>query len=324
MKVQIGDATLYLGDCMEVLPTLGKVDAVITDPPYGVLDEAWDDMDQRELSRFNMAWLSAVRPLSDTLISFFGELTREQFQALLSMLYPKVRQLIWSKNGGQMAADRFFFSYESIFLCYPGERYEVEESAQPKSLLVAALISAARSSVGMSKGAVDMLIRGKKTGLCYRWEEAACIPTEEQAAALKAHLPLGPDFDRAIKEARAARDLVLVSARANTAASASKHAAKATDVLTFSPPAGKGHPCEKPVALLARLLDALPDADAILDPFMGSGTTGVAAVQLGRKFIGIEREPKYFDIACKRIEQAVSQGQLFAPVQSQPVQESLL
>jgi DNA modification methylase len=46
---------------------------------------------------------------------------------------------------------------------------------------------------------------------------------------------------------------------------------------------------------------------------MGSGTTGVAAIQMGRTFIGIEREPKYFDIACKRIEQAVAQGQLFEP-----------
>jgi DNA modification methylase len=49
----------------------------------------------------------------------------------------------------------------------------------------------------------------------------------------------------------------------------------------------------------------------ILDPFMGSGTTGVAAVQMGRKFIGIEREAKYFDIACKRIEDAQRQGDLF-------------
>jgi DNA modification methylase len=61
-----------------------------------------------------------------------------------------------------------------------------------------------------------------------------------------------------------------------------------------------------------------------LDPFMGSGTTGVAAIQLGRSFIGIEREPKYFDIACKRIEQAVAQGQLFAPEQQRQVQEALL
>jgi site-specific DNA-methyltransferase (adenine-specific) len=49
----------------------------------------------------------------------------------------------------------------------------------------------------------------------------------------------------------------------------------------------------------------------ILDPFMGSGTTGVAAVQMGRKFIGIERDERYFDIACKRIEDAQRQGDMF-------------
>jgi DNA modification methylase len=55
----------------------------------------------------------------------------------------------------------------------------------------------------------------------------------------------------------------------------------------------------------------LPHGETILDPFMGSGTTGVAAVQMGRDFIGIEREPKYFDIACKRIEDAQRQADLF-------------
>ena len=51
--------------------------------------------------------------------------------------------------------------------------------------------------------------------------------------------------------------------------------------------------------------------ETVLDPFMGSGTTGVACAKLGRKFIGIEIEPKYFDIACKRIEEAYSQGDFF-------------
>ena len=51
--------------------------------------------------------------------------------------------------------------------------------------------------------------------------------------------------------------------------------------------------------------------DLVLDPFMGTGSTGVAALQRGRRFIGIEREPKYFDIACQRIEHALAQGQLF-------------
>jgi len=78
-----------------------------------------------------------------------------------------------------------------------------------------------------------------------------------------------------------------------------------------TPDGQKVHPTQKPVALMKWCLDFLPTAETILDPFMGSGTTGVAAVQMGRKFIGIEREPKYFDIACKRIEEAQRQGDMF-------------
>ncbi len=75
---------------------------------------------------------------------------------------------------------------------------------------------------------------------------------------------------------------------------------------------------------MAWTIEQMGPCKTILDPFMGSGTTGVAAIQLGRSFIGIEREPKYFDIACKRIEQAVAQGQLFAPEPPKQVQEPLI
>jgi len=84
------------------------------------------------------------------------------------------------------------------------------------------------------------------------------------------------------------------------------------------------HPTGKPLPLLQKWVQQFSEpGEVILDPFMGSGTTGVAAIQLGRKFIGIEKDPKYFDIACKRIEQAVAQGQLFKPEVVKPVQEAL-
>ena len=87
---------------------------------------------------------------------------------------------------------------------------------------------------------------------------------------------------------------------------------------------GKVHPTQKPVALMKWCLSFLPETDIILDPFMGSGTTGVAAVQLGRKFTGIERERKYFDIACERIARAQAQGKLFEPEQPKQTQEALI
>lgn len=85
------------------------------------------------------------------------------------------------------------------------------------------------------------------------------------------------------------------------------------------------HPTQKAVQVMKWCIQQAKNSELILDPFMGSGTTGVAAVQLGRKFIGIEREPKYFDTACKRIEQAYAQGQLFEPAAPViQVQDSLL
>jgi len=87
----------------------------------------------------------------------------------------------------------------------------------------------------------------------------------------------------------------------------------------------KQHMTQKPSTLMRELVTLFSDpGHVVLDTFMGSGTTGVACIQTGRKFIGIEREPKYFDIACKRIEQAVAQGQLFAPEPVKQVQEALL
>jgi site-specific DNA-methyltransferase (adenine-specific) len=72
------------------------------------------------------------------------------------------------------------------------------------------------------------------------------------------------------------------------------------------------HPTQKPLQLMEWCLEMLPDpSQLILDPYMGSGTTGVAAVSMGRKFIGIEREPEYFDIACKRISDVIKQPGLF-------------
>jgi site-specific DNA-methyltransferase (adenine-specific) len=72
------------------------------------------------------------------------------------------------------------------------------------------------------------------------------------------------------------------------------------------------HPTEKPVPLLRLYIDnSTKPGDLVLDPFMGSGSTGVAALQAGRRFIGCELDPKWFDIACKRIEDAQRQGDMF-------------
>jgi len=84
-------------------------------------------------------------------------------------------------------------------------------------------------------------------------------------------------------------------------------------IWTFPVHAGSEVPTQKPLQLISALVsDFTQVGESIADPFMGSGTTGVAALQLGREFVGIEKDEKHFDIACRRIEQAYKQGNLFA------------
>jgi len=215
----IGDATLYLGDCIEILPTLPKVDAVVTDPPYGIdanknpVRGRWG-RDVIEGERWD-----AERP------------KKEVFDLMLAI--SKV-QVIW---GGNYFADWL--------------------PATMKWLVW------------------DKVTRNFSLADCeLAW-------TSQRGAA------------RVFSRSRA-------------------------------PDADKAHPTQKPLDLMLWSIQQAGDALLILDPFMGSGTTGVAAIQLGRKFIGIEREQKYFDIACKRIEQAVAQGQLFAPEPMKQVQGDLI
>jgi len=210
--VIIGNATLYLGDCWDILPTLGKVDAVVTDPPYGIGEDGGDKNRRR-----------GYRPLVvHEKLSWDKE--RPQKEIFDAMRQCSDAQIIW---GGNYFAD---------FL--------------PPSM--------------------GWLYWDKKMGGDFSDGELAWT-----------------------SQKRAVRD------------------------FSKSPFAGlsgghdRVHPTQKPVDLMKWCINFLPDAQTILDPFMGSGTTGVAAVQMGRKFIGIEREPKYFDIACKRIEDAQRQGDMF-------------
>lgn len=223
--VIIGDATLYLGDCMDILPTLGKVDAVITDPPYGINENS-----KKVASRGKLAapkdygdfdWDKAPPP--DALIELIR--TKGQYQAFFGGNYftlpPTSCWLVWDKLNG----DNDFADCELAWTNWP---------------------KAVRR-------------------LQWRWNGMIRQGNEERY-----------------------------------------------------------HPTQKPLEVMKWMIELCPKAETILDPFMGSGTTGVAAIQLGRKFIGIEREPKYFDIACKRIEQAAAQGKLFAQEPVKQVQESFL
>lgn len=85
----------------------------------------------------------------------------------------------------------------------------------------------------------------------------------------------------------------------------------------------RDHPTQKPIALMDWCISFVPDAEIILDPFMGAGTTGVAAIRAGKRFIGIEQEERHFESACRRIEQAAAQGKLFEEPRREQVQDGL-
>ena len=216
-QMTIGNATRYCGDCMDILPTLGKVDAVITDPPFGVGNFVQISGNVRgEVVTWNESGPSEE----------FFNLIKEKSNY----------RIVWGAN---------------YFNCFEGAGGLVWVKNQPMP--------------NMSKAEMASTSWGNKVELInLTWTNY--VNTKESI-----------------------------------------------------------HPCERPVGLYAWCIEQVPkQPQTILDPFMGSGTTGVAAIQLGRSFIGIEREPKYFDIACKRIEQAVAQGQLFAPEPVKQVQEALL
>lgn len=215
----IGDHTLYLGDCREILPTLGKVDAVVTDPPYG-MNAAIGGITAGKNSRWALktavsAWDAVPQKWDDVAPEIVLE-----FPTIASQV------IIW---GGQ-------------FFALPSQR----------GWLV-----------------WNKIIRNFSSSVCELAWTNLTIPVD--------------CFDYS-------------------------HGQLASE--------GKQHPTQKPLPLMEWCVKKT--TGTVLDPFMGSGTTGVACARLGRKFIGVEIEEKYFDIACRRIEAAHKEPRLFGHVQGKP------
>lgn len=207
--VVIGRAKLFLGDCRDILPTLPKVDAVVTDPPYGI-------------GYSSAPVVGKNRPASTKYEASNWDDAAPEMGPILTA---GKSAIVWGGN-------YFGFGPSRCWLIW--HKPDIAPSLSP---------------VEMAWTTLD-----RNCGF-YRYSISATGLERVEA--------------------------------------------------------GNGHPTQKPLPLMKWCLGFLPDSQSILDPFMGSGTTGVAAVQMGRDFIGIEREPKYFDIACKRIEDAQRQGDFF-------------
>lgn len=232
MKV-IGNATLYLGDCRDILPTLPHVDAVITDPPYS--DKTHDN------AKSNKGKGSAAKSIDFKSIDF------KYIEELLSACAPLCDGWVVANMDWRHIAQLEFSPHSFYELI----RFGVWVKTNPMPQ-----ISADRPAPGW-EGIAYLYPHGKKKA----WHGGGSHGNW-----------IGP-------------------------------------VVTNG-----DHPTGKPVDMVSQWVERFTaPRQAILDPFMGSGTTGVAAVQSGRAFIGIEREPKYFEIACRRIEDAQRQESLFEP-----------
>ncbi|AMN41093.1 DNA-methyltransferase [Rhodoplanes sp. Z2-YC6860] len=199
--------TIYLGDCREIVPTLGPVDAVVTDPPYGIGFAAQPTKWQRRAGKTAESW---------------DDITVD---GLTDLLACGKKQVVWGGNYYSLPPSRGWLSW-------------FKPDAPP------------------SMGNVE-----------FAW-------TNLNQNSRQINCSIG-----------------------------------ATNAERV------GHPTQKPLAVMKFTLAEIGAASLILDPFMGSGTTGVAAVQIGRRFIGIEIEPKYFDIACRRIDDATRRPDMFVDIE---------
>lgn len=212
-EVTIGNCRLIQGDCLDVMPTLGRFDAVVTDPPYGIGE---DGGAQRTRGRKG---------------------------------YSKHKKKDWDKSRPAEQVFPYLASAPSGAIIWGGNYF------------------------------ADLL--PPTMGWLY-WRKL-----------------MGGDFSDG--------ELAWTSRKG-----ALREFVKCPKGMD------KSHPCQKPVELMEWCLGFLPDAQTILDPFMGSGTTLVACAKMGRKGIGIELDPDYFDIAVERVRKAYEQPDFFIEQSKQP------
>ncbi len=228
---QLADGvTLYNADCRDVLPTLGRVDAVVTDPPYGMKLNT-------DYSGFK-SWTGEGKDYGDI-------------------------------KGDDQPFDPVPWLDIAPVCLFWGAQYFASKLPDVGGWLV-----------------FNKRGDGKPSSVCFGDAELAWCNSGKQSVRLYSQMWHGVARWRWSAE-------------------------------------GAHHPTQKSIGLMEWCIEQIGKPKSILDPYMGSGTTGVAAVNLGRKFVGIEIEPRYFDIACRRIDAALKQPALFVEPSAKPVQKAM-
>lgn len=268
--------TLFLGDCREILPTIGAVDAIVTSPPYA---------QQRDYGQQIGDWTALVSSLANI---------------------PSHEKTLILVNLGLIYRD--------------GELVEYWDDFKR-----------------------NMRTEGWKLFGWYVWDKGFGIPAGDQNRRLSTAHEWVFHFNRNARDLNKwvrTKDRLIPGKGIRQADGSMKGITSPANVgqpfkipdsvIRLPPHQLRGgieneHPAIFPVALPDHLIRTATDVgQTVCDPFMGSGTTGVAAVKIGRKFLGIEIEQKYFDIACRRISDALSRPDMFIERPKPTKQESML
>lgn len=240
---RIGEATLYLGDCREILPSLTDVAAVVTDPPYRVTSGGFGDLE-----------------------GGFGGWIKDSYD----------------NKGAIVACDLEWADWLQLIPATLRDDAHVYVFSNDRNLQVARQAAEAAGLVFHR-----LLIWDKRAALPNRWYQQTC------------------EFVLFMRKGRAFK--------INDPSSKSLYSIFQRDE--------SDHPTEKPVELCQHYIEnSTMRGDVVLDPFTGSGTTGVAALRAGRRFVGCELDQKWFDVACRRLERALTEPKLFDEPTPKPVQ----
>ena len=266
---------LYQGDCLEVLPTLGRFDLVVTSPPYDeqrAYTEAFKGVDC-------FAVISALAEgLSDggVIVWNVADGTKDGSETGTSF-----RQALHATECGLRLHDTMIF-----------EKYQAFGGSNK------AYLHAFEYMFVWSKGSPKAFnpIKDKPNARPGKLESTARGGTRKDGTIPERVMRLTPDYS------------------------------KRTNVWRYAVGGGDtGHPAVMPLDMASdHVFSWSNEGDHVVEPFLGSGTTGVACAKLGRKFTGIEIDPGYFDIACRRIEAALKQPDMFIDPPKPMKQEALL
>ncbi len=264
-KVTIGDATLYHGDCLEILPSLGEVDAIVTDPPYSSGGQFRSEKARPTTEKYG-GWSHSPNETRKP-SAFYSAFSGDNKDTRVFMAWSKT----WLDAAFRIARDGAYISVTTDWRQLPAITDVIQYAGWTWRGLIVWDKRIGRPVAGRYRNHVEYLVWGSRGG----FEGNKSVYTDT--------------------------------------------------IYSECPPthSNRVHVTEKPVGLIEHALSVVLLPSTVLDPFMGSGTTGVACANLGRKFIGIEIERQYFDIACKRIQAAYNQPRLFDDITEDIEQGSL-